>query len=1483
MSKEKPKNKAESYDSKFDNNSLELLTKKFDYKRAQVDPEYSKRMGQTADKLFPDTVLENFDLSKNKDHLEGWENPHTIYGGLDTSSTDPFNELRASRQSGELILKGLGRATNKFTAELVKLPGYLSGLVQGTGEQISDLVKGKDEHNFLETATNNAWIKGVEEVSQNINEELMPVYVSKAVKEGNLWNNITSGEFWATEGADGVGFMTSMLVPGAILKSLGLGNALYKGSIKSLAAVSKIGKGATAYQKLAQAAITAEKLGLSASKFDVGAATIANTYLESAAETGFALQDFDKRKEEIISNYMMNNKNLSYKDAEKLFNTEKGKLGSNIFTSNILLLTVPNALQSSMLFGKKASSLIKNYGTKEFLKQSGKRIVGNFLSEGFIEEAGQTTAENYFKKLAEKGKSDTWDLQGFADQYLNTITSTEGQKAIFLGGFLGSTMSVYQGAKEDLSNVKKTKEMETLTSKYEGTLRSIIETDTYKRNDKGEIIYINNKPLHDPAKVKKVFEGIETISKRFEEFETGTNEGNVELVEKARNKAIQDLILPFIQEGEIGLEKLESYYDEMLKAEDVQQLSNIDELEARKNEILDVAKDASKKYENYVNLASTIFNIEPKDKLNPIESKLFNSLVQDYFRKLSSSYTLYEMDKKQIDNSLKEVLKNIKQLEDINEINKVTIEEANNLNYEKDFEKTISESKKEALYNSNKTYKDLKDYQKRLEDKLKEINETSKKYFDKKTINEDFWNQFERDKKVEKEFEETVNEENEVIEGINESTPVEEKLETASNEVDDIINLIKDFDTQEEILLYIKKLPENIKNAVKKHPQFLNILNGTVDKETFNTEAKQHDTAILGHENTENIDSPSILNTGLESSQSNSQENWEANDLELNEKQNLNKEYETEDLLDENINNTAEHVLMSVNTNKDSENYMKPLFEKLKKLVKFEKEPRDKTNDKVTFQLGDFKAISDNKSKIIQDIWIKVSNGENLDEKELDLLYNYLPIQVTITNANDSKDSAISFLKAYVSGKSSDFYNAFNKELNLRKSIINQVIKNKGNFNNFEGSIKKQFKGKINLESNVKNNVSDLSIFKGKSKQYFRKYIKDNLYYINYNNQFVKYLDGSVNNNYIHSLNGNLYSGDTYLMVTRPNGELFPLKLNINRISKNKAENIAKLCGFISIVKSDIEIKDQLILNKSLKQSLKLFFGNNIDLNVFEKEIHIADSLNLDNYEKLETLLNILVNANNNNEVTKMYFSNKGDLLLGTLFTKASKYVEENPSTDLIREAIQGKENFVFNNANLKRFALNKNLEDPHVAASFEELTRFIMYKQYNTLSNLQNGVKAFENEDYIDLLFNKEEPYLSTNASTDTDLFTGYTNLVLNSSININSETPIIKEEEIEYIEENENEIIKNNSENILNSEKNSVSLQENVEEVIVTESKILQNLENDNLTEKQKAEIMKIAISRKLINFKDIIKLDKNKQFEEVKRILIDMNQYDEIKKLC
>lgn len=349
-----------------------------------------------------------------KDNLK----PIPLYHG-----SDFLRERRAQLQSvGNRIIKTVPRIGTKVLSEVAKIPGYVGGLMDwGIGGGFQD-----DEIGRL---VDNAWINSISNAEDYVKNEILPVYTPKEVQEGGLWKNISSASFWAKEGADGVGFLLSMLVPGAALKSAKIGTIGAKG-------IGKLGKLVKpGFQVGAK----------TAGKIDDVASVAVNTLFESASEAG---ETFDKVKNQLIE------QGWSEEDAKQ----KAGESAVEVLMGNMVLLLGPNALTQNQLFKafgrtKGINRLVGETGelltdvSKRTFRQKvplfGKEMLKSITSEGIIEEGGQFAMSQYAEDKA-LGKADNYDnyLDAILGTYIKNIGNPDMQKSIFLGGLLGGGMGM---------------------------------------------------------------------------------------------------------------------------------------------------------------------------------------------------------------------------------------------------------------------------------------------------------------------------------------------------------------------------------------------------------------------------------------------------------------------------------------------------------------------------------------------------------------------------------------------------------------------------------------------------------------------------------------------------------------------------------------------------------------------------------------------------------------------------------------------------------------------------------------------------------------------------------------------------------------------------------------------------------------------------------------------------------------------------------
>jgi hypothetical protein len=1302
-------------------------------------PTYNMERRSSKDKFIYNTNINESDFDKG------------LLWGVDVYNQDTSSNLEDYRSKNQpniyKVGAGLGRAVTKAGVEILKMPGYIAGMPMAVGKTLDE---------GIDTITNNAWIKSLNSLNESINDELLPVYVKKSVREGNIWDNITSVDFYTTEGADGAGFMMSMFAPGAALKALNVGNALYKGSIKTLAAASK----GTQYQKLANAARMAEKAGLSTTKFDVGTATIANTLFESFAEAGGAIDAFDKTKDKFIETRL--NEGMSEQEAEEAFKIQKGQLGSNMLISNFILLLGPNAIQSSMIWGKKGSKFLTEKPTaKQWVGNRGKNILGATLSEGFIEEAGQSTVEHYFGEKAasnklQKGMFNDWDVKGLVDAYLHTVTTTEGQKAMFLGALLGGGMSSYQGHKEERESYKNSQKINTLLQPYQESLKSILEEDNFERDENGIVFDENQKPIVDKLKVLRKMKTLQTLTDNFEAYDQALLTGNVKQANTLRNQAIKELVFEYARQGEIGIDALKSHLETMSQAEDIQEFGDPKELEERKKNIVKYAESVSSKLENYNEIANTMFDITNKDAT--VEQK------KQFFNVLSSSYALMEIEKSQL----------LTELENVNK--KLKMFDYNSISMFSSTEKTLEQTTQitENLNNNNNTFNKLNEEKSEIEKTINLIEKTIvNDYFNNDKINESF------DKFVNKE-DLTAKEKKLVEQSVEDDKKEEEKLNEQINKLKDPNN----FKTIEEFDDFLKTVnnqvnPMDIELARQELTEKLE--NDRLEKEKANKELNQalnltpqptvttSDTNVIG-KNTITIQDTSTDEVIFENGQPVEKEVTPVEAVEVQEVQ------------PENVpggkNGGSSVISLNMKTGEFIKDKFGKIVEVFKNMWNYERVSRNKLKDDVQFELGN---ITNPKT---QEIFDKLKN-DILTKEEKDFLIDNLPIGVTLTSL-DKKHTVKSFINQ---SNGTEAYN--NNDKPLRAKIVDALIENKGDFKYIKGIVTKQYGGVLNLDyKDGRKSLKDSNIFvkddgtKMTEKEII-EYFKNNTYYVNHKGQMVSTKTQLVNDEFQPSIKTQS-KGDIYIIITRPNGEKFPLKLNNTRISQAKSDVVIELVKtFINISKIDSskEVSELTDLEQSLVAFSELGLETLLNGILTPQQMSLISSelSILKNYKEqydvdlgLSELITLIIHSQNNNPISKFYLNENG-LVLGRLIEKLDPVFAEAYSQF---ENVTGFTYYTLN-------TLNDLTE-----AQKDALNKYIQYKKSNILVKLteeDNGL--FNNDNYIKHLLgmNNNEPLLSTNAydanDTDNSLFKGYTNIVLAHEVNNTKPQP--KKKDVEIVEQ--------------------------------------------------------------------------------------------------
>jgi len=530
------------------------------------------------------------DYQKIVDSGKSWfsEDLTSDYGGKDAVYFRTPEQIQSEQEfyqnNWEKAGAGVLRTVNKFASEILKMPGYIGGLTQAA---ITDATLGESLDNW--------WVNGIQDWENYANEELLKVYVPDSVRYGSLWDNLSSASFYATEGADGVGFLTAMLVPGNALKLLKLGQRgvnLYNAGNAFLRSSRGMAKGLTKTQSLRYAA-QADKLGMRAARnFDDFTAATVNATLEASAE---AKESFENTLNTVISNYMESNR---LEDPSQIDNNtmmslreQAGEVAASVFKFNMAILMVPNLMDQKALFGAFGSrksglgklfneqGVLQDFSAKT-LKQKSLGYLGalgkGVLKEGFFEEGMQFTGADYFKEQSmlpedEQDKTYYQNIGGLVDSYVKNLGSTDMQKAIALGGILGGGMSVIGQVKDDKYQ---TKYGSLLHAQLKNNLIDRMKgvADVFEKDDTGKIKFEQGKPVINQEKFKDLLAQPENKIMLNKLADIAALSGDKEDYNLIQSILDYNYFQPFFEQGQEGIQILKNHITgELSKSESEKQ------------------------------------------------------------------------------------------------------------------------------------------------------------------------------------------------------------------------------------------------------------------------------------------------------------------------------------------------------------------------------------------------------------------------------------------------------------------------------------------------------------------------------------------------------------------------------------------------------------------------------------------------------------------------------------------------------------------------------------------------------------------------------------------------------------------------------------------------------------------------------------------------------------------------------------------------
>lgn len=1202
-----------------------------------------------------------------------------------------INERRSNKQSNlAKASAGVARAGAKAVTEIAKIPGILGGVIAAPFAE---------EGEGWETAFNNSWIKTVNELGEGINSELLPVYVKKSVSEGNLWDNISSIDFWATEGADGVGYMASMLAPGALLNKFRLGEKLFKG----------IGSASNILNKSDEAAALMSRLGVTPQNIDMTAITAGNTLFEAAVEAQGAGDKYMADIDEQLSLGAITIEDAKLKKAEVM---------RNVFIANAAILMGPNAIMSKMLWGKGSSKM-----ASKFMDDTGniaasipdKSIAGKVGDitkdialasgrEGFFEEGLQSTAENYFTNKAVAGESPSI-LESLSDlprEYLNTINTTDGQKAIFLGSILGGGMQSYQGYKQRKRDNTSANKLLAELNKVDGFFK-IFSSEIY--NEEGSI---------NSTQLKEKLQAFDNTEKLGELFDEAITNGDTKVINALRAFTSGEVIKPFIFNGDMGMDALNEYLEKSKEIQEIAQKEN-SEIDDIIVPIKERAVKLQKDYNVFSEFAPSIINLKEGTK----EDKMmyYDNLASQYITRKNMKYS-YQSELSSLKDKRSELLESIGLARELVTEDEVLVsKELDNL----------------ALKEIND---DVRNYEKLLKDIAKDDN--------------NFWKSETHDK----EYSERVN----LLNKIREAQEKEDEIEKATNsinnattveEVDDVAltNTVADKAINELKKSKKKEIEDELaaqresqlkdqqeRDAELKDKEFQDLSNvndfveniannynigETIEVPSIISEAHKGKSAEITDINEDNITLSITDESGVS-------EIVVGRNKEVVTSSNVESDFVTEGSINhdslipkdskQNISSTESKTGSKVISTDEKG---KPFGFISKAYLDYEKTPINKVGKTVTFKVNDTKLNNDKWNNAIKG-YNKLAKGESLTQKEKTFLINHLPINAVFADGVEAP------IETLPSTKSSEAI--FNKSSKLLRTNILNSLFNGSKIEDLSTTVEGQYGGVLKIADKVSNNVPENSIldlyhFKGMSKKQKVDYILDNLGYIRENGD-IQMINGSVN--YFSKEDAPSKTnakGEVYLMIPKANGKPFPLKLNIKKISEGYSELLYNLNAYRLDNKDQSDLTSlSEIRDKDLVKGIKDNFKD--ELKLIGKKI---------NDVTIKDIIEFLVWETTGNPKSKLSFIDKDK----TLFVYGNNKTTGGQATE---SANLDKEQF-------KEWLQNNKRQSINIKPKVNQ----------DSKSNISDNLK------YLEYLLDKG--ILNTNAVINEPTFGGYTNIYLNSN----------------------------------------------------------------------------------------------------------------------
>lgn len=520
--------------------------------RAILDSDPLLQRGATSEGVYKESVVRRYD---DED-----------YGFIPGTDNDDFYGKRESWY--ETAGKGLLRLPVYVVNKTLHGFGFLGGLMSpwnyGTEEGI------------IAKAADNSLAKAMESMDDYTKNEWMPTFQEAADREKGFWNRVaTDGDFWAEDAVDGLAFMVSAFVPGALLSKVGAGAAAMRG-LGAISRVGAAGLGTTieGAEAIANYFTQAQRAAKGIDQFGTWALATASESMFEGKEVRDNVRNALRDKVKTDGTY--------YTDDE--INKIAGEAAKNTFLMNSVLLGATNvfqmkyfakafgagekaAVRGGILGGEGLAAQAALSPTESALRYYGKVLGGGIAREGFIEENMQLAIQRINERYGTQGKIGSMlELSTYGDlltqygaQTIGAIGGVDQEAAmnIGLGGLLGGGSNLYfsKGERE-----QKQLSAEAALSGYniaqENWLKfgNIFKTEEVKTKDANGTEVItnrivldnNNEPVIDESKLHAAVTGLQVSSDMLTDSE---NTKNKNVKDYLRVSAFSEFVQAHINAG----------------------------------------------------------------------------------------------------------------------------------------------------------------------------------------------------------------------------------------------------------------------------------------------------------------------------------------------------------------------------------------------------------------------------------------------------------------------------------------------------------------------------------------------------------------------------------------------------------------------------------------------------------------------------------------------------------------------------------------------------------------------------------------------------------------------------------------------------------------------------------------------------------------------------------------------------------------------